>query len=280
MLQIFQDSGTAPHDAGPYACPEWSPKNGNSDTTGKVQTAVIKPSLRSLSIMMLGQSNLVNIAPLSGYVPPSGVENFNVYNGKNYEGTFPSLGPELGGGDVPGAPGEGPDLRVAAKLVAAGLQERVIVTNGAIGATSIAAWIPGGVLGDKPRFMLRRMQQAGIPPDVIVIVQGESDAYAGTSTEVYASRMRTLVAELRRNGSVAPVIVCQVSYYPGVSLSAREAIRAGQLAAADPAYGIFLGPDMDALLGPTFRQVDGLHLNSNGCDALATQIANQISGML
>jgi hypothetical protein len=261
----------AQHTAGPATCPEWTGKEGNSNLTGKTEAACYQPGVSTKVILVLGQSNAINIVADLSFVPTAGTENFNFYNGKNYQAKDPLFGCENAGGNVLLTPGSSFATRLGSKMVVAGMASRVVIVNMAIGATSLAEWIPGGLLGDRPRFVIRAMQQAGFRPDYVLQFQGESDVLAGTSAAMYAARQQTLVAEFRRNGCSAPYFVSQTSLINGGTAPNMAAVRQGQLDACSVPLGILQGPDTDTLsVAGGYRIADNTHLNVAGIDAAAT----------
>lgn len=256
---------------GPIAAPEIAGKPGYANTAGRVQVPTTVPEVRTKSLLVFGQSNAVSIANDTSYVPAAGALNFNFYDGKVYAAKDPLLGAETAGGDVLGALGSSWATRLASKMVSAGMADRVVVANCAIGATAISTWDVGGALDGRLAFVVRAMLQAGLVPDYILQMQGESDASAGTSTASYAAGVRSIVNTLRKNGTSAPYFVTQTSLIAGATTPNRNAVRQGQADACSDSLGIFLGPDSDVLAGATYRQADGTHLNVAGIDAHADQ---------
>lgn len=271
---FMQIMGSAPFPVGPYTCPEYpgGNKNGFSNVTGRTAVATYQSSVSTLVLLILGQSNAISIATGTSFVPTVGTDNFNFYDGKTYQAKDPLLGAERAGGNVVNTDGSSWGTRLASKMVDADMADRVIVVNMAVGGTEIANWAPGGMLGDRARFVLRQMQQAGIRPNFILQMQGESDAQLATPAATYAATCRAVVAEMRRQGSSAPYFVSQTTLIAGATTDARNAVRQGQVdACADP-LGIFLGPDTDLLTAAgSYRQGDGTHLNVAGIEACAVQ---------
>lgn len=269
MLKAFWSEPLASADAGPYICPEIPGQPPNLSVAGRTETTT-QSTLSTISLLVFGQSQAVNIAFDSTYTPPSRVDNFNFYNGKNYVAQDPLLGCRYDGGNFA--------TRVAGKLILAGKAQRVVVTNCAIAATTSEQWMPGGIIGDRTRFVLRAMLQAGLRPDAILFQQGESDAAESVDATTRAARVRAIVAYLRQNGSSAPFFVAHSTVLPGeASPSQRSAVREGNRLSLSDSLGIFIGPDADAI-GAGKRQSDGTHFTAAGIDQLASMWLAVLSG--
>jgi len=222
--------------------------------SGKTERPVVRSDVNTLVLLVFGQSNAINIAPSTTFVASSGTENFNFYNGKSYVAVDPLLGCESAGVGCFAT-------KLASSMVDNALAQRVVVANMAIGATKIADWAPGGFLAERPRFAIRQMLQAGIPPDFVLCMQGESDNVAGTSAASYSASQRAVVAELRKNGCSAPYFISLTTKYENIT-TGYATVRQGQGDACSDELGIFQGPDTDTL-GDSYR-FDGTHFTDAG----------------
>lgn len=143
----------------------------------------------------------------------------------------------------------------------------VLLVPVAIGNTRIEEWAPGGMLNDMLVMALNRLRDHGLKPDFVLVVQGESDAAAGTLPTDYRRFAAELLKSLPGRRYMALVSRCRNEPNPG--------IRAAQLAAITD-VGAVRGPDLDAI---TARR-DGCHFNDEGLRAAAQAWANVLNPAL
>lgn len=267
-------------EAGPAICPEYLSAGpqwvGNQSVVGKTEvSSLLTAGARSMVLLIMGQSNAVNIVADTSFTPSVGVQNFNFYNGKNYIAKDPLIGCQNAGGNVAGNIGGNFATRLGSKLIDSNITDRVVIANCAIGSTPIAAWAAGGELEYRSRFVIRAMLQAGLTPDYILMMQGESDTINGTTATNMTNGVRNLVHLCRMNGAHCPFILSLTSYVGGLT---NAAVRQGQINATSMELGIHVGPDTDSL-GAGYRQSDNLHFNVNGINAVADLWMNAIVGV-
>ena len=216
-------------------------------------------------LFAFGQSNSANAAR-DRYVPVHEIVNFNPHDGRCYRAEDPLLGPDGFAGAVWG--------RVADELVHAGLYRQVLIAPIGIGGTELARWTPGGDLHVRVEATAGMLASLGIRPTHVVWHQGESDMFAGTSTEDYVRQFSALAASLGALGVDAPIFpaVATRCYFQDAMEAeyARGArrIRAAQADLPRQIPNVFPGPDTDAISGDRFRP-DGCHFTAKGIAAQA-----------
>lgn len=216
-------------------------------------------------LFAFGQSNSANAAR-DRYVPVHEIVNFNPHDGKCYRAEDPLLGPDGIAGAVWG--------RVADELVHAGLYRQVLIVPIGIGGTELARWTPGGDLHPRVEATAATLAGLGIRPTHVVWHQGESDVFAGTSTEDYVRQFSALAASLETLGIEAPLFpaVATRCYFQDAmeveyADSARR-IREAQKRLPAQIANVFPGPDTDTISGDPFRP-DGCHFTAKGIAAQA-----------
>ncbi len=139
------------------------------------------------------------------------------------------------------------------------------------GGTSIRQWQPGVrvELDGKPMELYAALRQrvASLGPlRAILWHQGESDAAADTTADLYIQCFEKLSSTLRNDtGCRAPWVVARASFLPGLSIERRNAIRDAQ--AELWKRGLALqGPDTDDMLGPLRHSVDHVHFSAAGLE--------------
>lgn len=249
-------------------------RDGFADTSGRL---IATPHGRCISLLVFGQSNATSIAPIQGekYLPKLGALNFNPADSKIYHAIDPLLGPQTAGGDIGYRHGYSWSTRLASKLVESRAFDSAIICNISVGATVISDWTHGGVLSGRVTDALRKMSEASVEPDAVLLMQGESDALEGTKSDAYSRSVKSLVEEMRE-ASEAPLYISQTSLVKGAGEAAREQVREGQRLACSVSRGIYLGPDSDLLHGPEYR-FDGTHFNENGLSSHADQWFDQLT---
>ena len=216
---------------------------------------------RTMVALVFGQSNAGNGGESRGS-PHPGVYEF--YRGRFYAARDPLLG----------AGGEGGSLwlRFAAKAVASGEFDAVILVPFAVGASEIARWAPGGSLHDGLLSAMARARDGGLTFTHLLWQQGEADAYARTSGPAYQEQFLALLAAIRRQGVSAPIYVARATRCGKVRPS--DEIGNAQSGLIDPASGILPGPDTDAL--GFAERYDGCHFSTEGLDRAAELWLNAI----
>ncbi|MEW5855483.1 MAG: sialate O-acetylesterase [Myxococcota bacterium] len=127
---------------------------------------------------------------------------------------------------------------------------------------SVEEWLPGGGLFPRLVDVLRYLGPQGAR--AVLWHQGESDALAGTSATDYAQRLTTIITASRGEAGFAlPWGVALASFQPDVSLSAMEAVVAGQRLVIATLPAVFTGAATDDLVGPAWRY-DDVHFNEAG----------------
>jgi hypothetical protein len=151
---------------------------------------------------------------------------------RNFVGTFSSSGQKVVGKDpfetvLPEGDqkvcGVGPG-RTFGRLLAEANPDRVVgLIPCAVGGTSIAAWMPGGVDDWDPNnypydFAIKKAREAQKSGKIVAVLwhQGENDA--GKQTENYLEKLRTVIQNFRRElqlGDDVPFIAGDMaSFYP------------------------------------------------------------------
>jgi len=220
---------------------------------------------RPLVLLVLGQSNAANHG-IHG-APPLPQVYLISPTGQCHLMTDP----------LPGGTGHGSSIwsHLPAALAAEGLQRPVVLGVLAVDATSMADWTrPGSKLAALLDDMLGRMQELGLPPDLVLWQQGEADARALTKPDDYLAGLRILVDRIHSHGIPLPVVLAKSTIcrsQPSAAL--RQAVE--QAVAGDSR--LRLGPDTDTLLPETHR-ADGCHFNAAGVQAAAALWARAIAG--
>jgi len=144
------------------------------------------------------------------------------------------------------------------------------------GGTSVAQWLPGAAKKLYPRLLLAADQLGPEGARAVLWHQGESDAAGKTSTKVYADRLKTVIAAMRKDaGWPIPWYVARASYLPKAAPTAMAAVVAGQQAVIDADPLVLPGPLTDDLIGSKWRH-DLVHFNGAGLLEHATRWADLI----
>ncbi len=149
-------------------------------------------------------------------------------------------------------------------LLAARFDVPIGFVSVAVGGTSVAQWQPGAA--DALYFRLTwALGVVGVQGARAVLWhQGESDARAGTATDVYSASLDTVIRQSRADaGWDLPWIVARVGYLPNTPQAAIDAVVAGQQRTIDADPSVQEGPTTDDLLGPPWRY-DAVHFNEAG----------------
>jgi hypothetical protein len=217
----------------------------------------------TLVFVAAGQSNIANTATGGTYTPThaSKIDNLNFLDG----GTYAAADPLIGGNGTLACW----LTRFADKLIADGRCDRVILVPVAVGATSVAAWAPGGAYNDHLKVAARRCQEVGLTISAFLWQQGENDCASGMNQATYAGYLSGVIATPRALGFNAPWLIGKSTVIDATPTTS-SAIRAA-CAAAVNGTDVFAGADTDGLYGSTYRETVGnIHFNAVGSDAAAT----------
>jgi len=209
---------------------------------------------RTMVALVFGQSNAGNSGETRG-APHPGV--FELHRGRIYEARDPLLAATGDGGSV--------WMRLAAKAVASGAYNTVVLVPFAFGTADVASFAPGGSLHEGLLEAVAGARERGLAFTHLLWEQGEADAIERTSGEAYRQRFGAMLASIRGLGVDAPIYVARATRCAKVHPS--DEIANAQSALADPAAGILPGPDLDTL-GLADRY-DGCHFSTEGLERAA-----------
>lgn len=133
--------------------------------------------------------------------------------------------------------------------------------------STMTDWVKPGGYADIVAAMVDDAVEAGVAPELVFWMHGETDSMIGTSGQNYEEGLRGVIATIgagaRRDSKqlARPWIVARMTrcYSP---MKTAEEVRAAQAAVVDPHYWIYSGPDLDRV-GNEFR-ADGCHFNNAG----------------
>jgi lysophospholipase L1-like esterase len=233
------------------------------DTHGRIEIACPRSAF---VIVAIGQSNAGNAVP--PLVRRSDAPVYDFYRGRCFVAEDPLLGTAGDQGSI--------WTPLAQDLAADGLP--IVLITGAVWGSKIAQWLPEGD-GYWTRIAreLKQARETGLRPELIIWLQGEADAAAGTSRQTYRHALATLI-DMSRAPSASTVnrpawIIFQATFC-GASAAGAAEIRAAQIDAISEAEGIYFGMDTDTL-GAQYRY-DGCHFNAAGRNLIVNKISNVI----
>jgi hypothetical protein len=182
---------------------------------------------------------------------------------------------------LPGATGNDGSLWTAlAQRLAREHGQPVVIIAGAAAGSSVRDWDLDNV-GIRSRALrsLAGARRAGLPPHVIVWIQGEADGETRLPQQTYARHLEAVVGRINAELAEAPAaspawIITQTSRCRGEHTRSED-VRAAQRAVAAKIPNGHLGPDTDAL-DETFR-TDGCHFNDRGRSAIANALVDQLA---
>ena len=206
---------------------------------------------RMMVALVFGQSNAGNSGETRG---PSSRGVLEFYRGKLYEARDPLLGATGDGGSI--------WTRLAAKAVASGAYDAVVLVPFAVGPAEIARFAPGGSLHDGLLGVIADARKHGLVFTHLLWDQGEADAYAQTSAAAYRQRFGAIVAAIRDLGVDAPIYVARATRC--AKLRPSEDLGNAQAALVNPASGVLAGPDLDTL--GFAERYDGCHFSTEGLE--------------
>lgn len=229
----------------------------------------IDPAIRTGVFLVAGQSNGAAYAVGAPYIPTNAavVDSLSIFDGGVYEGKDP--GPNMDG------TGTSWLYRLADKLIASSVYDRVIMIPAAMGSAASDYYMADGPLVGFIPSAHRRCQSMGMNITAILWQQGERDGGTGVTTDQYVENLQSIIAICRAAGCDAPWLVAKSTYQGNVT---SGAIRAACDQLVD-GVDVFAGPDTDALGGVTYR-ADTTHFNAVGADAAATLWMNAITAAL
>jgi lysophospholipase L1-like esterase len=163
-------------------------------------------------------------------------------------------------------------------LIDSGFYKQVVIIPAGIGATSIQCWSDGDC-NLKLMETLDWMHKDKIIATHIIWHQGESDNLENTSKEVYKSRLKKIVTQIRNAGQSADFYVCTASYHPsviGIKDNGNDTlIQQAQTEFVNETPGTCSGANTD-LLNLASDRYDGVHFSRTGLDKFARELYNQI----
>ncbi len=167
-------------------------------------------------------------------------------------------------------------------LLARSLQMPIGFGCRAVGGTPSHMWLPGAdptPWEHTPHYRLYERlktvaQQLGVNGARAVLWhQGESDAQAGTSAEIYADNLTRIIKQLNQDaGYEIPWVVAAASFLSAhASPEATQQVVDGQRLLWE--RGIALqGPATNDLIGPVYREADEVHFNNLGKQVYAERL--------
>ena len=255
--------------------PDKASRTAVTDTSGR-EAAPCREFLgeRPLVVLVIGQSNVANSA-LGTFSPQARIGNY--FEGQCLVAKNPLLG----------ASGERASvvLDFADAAVGKGLYDSALIVNLAVQGSSVFSWARHGDLRPLLEHTVRELTRAGIAVNLVLYHQGEADCLVGLDGERYALALDNVLADLRRMGVAAPILVSQVSRHkaldcpdaaPAACSRLCPDIRAAQAAVVDPAKGIFPGPDTDMAVPERF---DGYHMTDAGRKTFAALLLDTVSAL-
>ncbi len=180
------------------------------------------PCPRDLPVLLVvGQSNAANY----GDAPHTGSAHINFYEGRCYPARDPLLGASGDRAAVWTRLGGGPYL----------------IAPVAKGGSLMWHWRPGGPLFPRLERTLGQLRAAGLDPDHVLVVQGESEGSSGHDPEGYERAAVRLLTYLRATGATiwfATTSRCRSAPNASIRLAQERARRA---------TGTLAGPDLDRI---------------------------------
>ncbi len=229
--------------------------NFNEDTVRWIEMAC--PDGDPIVVVTGGQSNAANSF---GKPEPSDPNSPNVmfFDGKCYPLASPVLGATTLGQSMWPALGD--------RLTQA-YDRPVVFINGAVGMSQVSDWVDrrSGYLS-KLTQRIAEAKTLGFEPDLVLWIQGETDAAIQVDPAGFARDLGTIVTEIEREGEMAPNQTPWV-LYRSTECHGRENNGADLEAAmaamtADPSDNLYLGPSLTVY--PPELRLDGCHLNLRG----------------
>ena len=219
----------------------------------------------ALVIAALGQSNAGN--HIEGRVArDDGAQAYVFFRGNCYAIEDP----------LPGSSGpDGSIWTLLAQRLSRERQQPVVIVSGGLAGSTTADWInPAFPFPARVKRRLKDAARNGLPIDIVVWLQGETDAERDTPREAYRARLTQIIdgitTDARKISATTPRWIIFQATRCGGDETVNAGIRAAQAELAGESAGIFAGPDTDVLAAP-FRR-DGCHFNAAGREAIIEQL--------
>jgi hypothetical protein len=243
---------------------------GFAQHPGKQEIACPAQTARTLVLFLSGQSQAANQGG-QRFASEYGDRVINYFAGKCFEAESPLQGST-------GELGESWTL-LANKLIASGLADKVILVPVAVGGSSIGRWVEERDL--KP-VLLDAVKQVQKTYRITTMLwsQGEADYLYKTPPAIYAASFHSMVKSLRDAGMAAPIFITIETRCPAPGQwTAKNEISDAQRSFIDPANGIFMGVNTDAMMGPLDRY-DECHFDGTGQEKFAQGWAETLRGYI
>jgi hypothetical protein len=226
-----------------------------------LRSSTLNTAQKNLVLFVAGDSNTSGVGTaLFTPTNASAIDNFNVYDGANYNCVDPLVGCAQSGigvgGNISG--------RIADLIVGRGSFARAIVVPLGIGGSNVGHWSSGGVFYNKIPAALARLAGRGITPSLpnvtfaLIYMTGANDH--GTTAANYKAGYQNVVTKAQDAGFVGRVFVPKYSRLNNVTDSG---VTDGQASLIDNAT-YFFGGDVDSVNGATNLQADNTHFNATG----------------
>jgi hypothetical protein len=230
------------------------PDGSSGDPSGRPQVPCAQiAALKPVVILVAGQSNAANTAEPDAYGKvfrtDKSIYNLLFTNGACYRAENPLLGAD--------GVYQSFALPLAARLIDAGIYQRVLLVPISVSGTLVEEWAPSGHYWNRFTKAIAALDQIGLGPDFVLWHQGEGNA--GLLKEdlnasqtvrdalrlAYTRNFLSIVDGLRSLGVQAPVFVAVATQCGSPKVSSD--IRAAQLALPDLVWKIYQGPDTDVM---------------------------------
>jgi hypothetical protein len=242
-------------------------------TEGKTECSSYDPTVKTATLMFIGQSLLGNNVPddfESAY--PGQVCNFNPYDGKMYYSSKPLLGPLV---DAPTPENRDNVARRVADLVLdltnpdEGRKfQRVDLINISIGGSQVTHWQT--TYAPHLTAVIKSMIIRGIVPTAVIWGEGESANQAGMTQETYVAAGLAVIQVAREAGLPFSVPWFWSRETALVSGQASQ-IQAAQAQLVDPENNVWAGGDIDSIpFDADHRILPSPHLTAAGAALMAT----------
>lgn len=231
--------------------------SGFWDVTGRTEvSAALTPGQDTGIYLCVGHSIQANQGG-TPYTPVnSNAHQLNIKDGKVYRIKDPVLGQSGTAG--------GYMSKFADRMITAGMHDRTIMITTAKGGTKIAQFGPGGPLHHHMIAGALHARGYGWPLTAVLIDFGQNELLPPATSQAQAQAAYLAIeASLRGIGVTCPIVFAKDTWNGTAS---NPVIRAAADAVVSPPARR-LGPDFDVFTGPTYRQVDGVHINDSGADA-------------
>ncbi|NQU22981.1 MAG: hypothetical protein HQ567_17020, partial [Candidatus Nealsonbacteria bacterium] len=220
--------------------------------------------------VMAGQSNSANHGSPQQQPDDGRVSARTSFSGNTWQVANDPQPTASGGGGSPW-----PEL---GDLVAAKYDVPVGLLSVGVGSTTVGQWLPGtGNYNSRLKPAIESLGADGFR--AILWHQGESDSLAGTSPDLYQSRLESIIAQSRLDAAFdVPWGVATASYHPSSSAAneARVALGQQQVIDADPL--VFQGALTDDFHTIGYLS-DSVHFNQQGLDEHAARWLEQIDSL-